>query len=65
MGPKADSFIGLDYVYYMDTGEPCTYAEPIAMPDAETWQLAMRSKMDSVKENDIWEMVTKEEVERC
>ena len=55
----------MDYVSYRDAGEPCTYAEPIAMPDAETWQLAMRSKMDSVKENDIWEMVTKEEVERC
>ena len=30
--------LGLDYVNYMDAGEPCSYEEVIAAPDGDTWR---------------------------
>ena len=49
--------LGLDYVNYTDAGEPSTYNEAIAALDAETWLQAMRFEMDSIKENNTWELV--------
>ena len=49
--------INLDYVNYTDVGELSSYEEDIVAPDADTWLQAMRSKMDSIKENNTWELV--------
>ena len=48
---------GLDYVNYTDAGEPSTYDEAMAAPDAETWLQAMKSEMDSIHQNQTWELV--------
>ena len=34
---------GLDYVNYMDVGEPSSYEDAIATPDAEPWLQALKS----------------------
>ena len=48
---------GLDYVHYTDAGEPNTYEEAMAAPDADTWLQAMKSEMDSIHRNQTWELV--------
>ena len=40
----------------MDAGKPC-YEEAIVALDADTWQQAMISEMDSIKKNDTWKMI--------
>ncbi|KAG8478249.1 hypothetical protein CXB51_028152 [Gossypium anomalum] len=37
--------------------EPRTYQEVVASPDSEKWLEAMRSKMDSMYENQVWTLV--------
>ena len=37
--------------------EARTYKEAIATPDTDTWLQATRSEMDSIKENNTWELV--------
>ncbi|KAL4361336.1 hypothetical protein GQ457_04G018620 [Hibiscus cannabinus] len=37
--------------------EPKTYQEAVASPDSEKWLEAMRSKMDSMSENQVWTLV--------
>ena len=49
--------LGLDYVNYTDAGEPSTYEEAMAAPDADTWLQAMKSEMDSIHQNQTWELV--------
>ena len=41
----------------MDTGEPSSYEEAIAAPDAETWLQAMKSEMNPIHHNHAWERV--------
>ncbi|KAK8525335.1 hypothetical protein V6N12_014030 [Hibiscus sabdariffa] len=40
-----------------DQDEPSTYQEAVASPDSEKWLEAMRSKMDSMSENQVWTLV--------
>ena len=47
----------LDYVNYTNIGEPSSYEEVMATSDANIWLQAMRSEMDSIKENNTWELV--------
>ena len=35
----------------LDNDEPATYAEAMADPDSERWQDAMKSEIESMKEN--------------
>jgi hypothetical protein len=41
----------------LDDDEPVTYAEAIMDPDSEKWQSAMRSEIDSMSENQVWNLV--------
>ena len=47
----------LNYVNYTDAGEPSAYEEAIVARDAEPWLLAMKSEMDSIHQNQTWELV--------
>ena len=37
----------------LDNDEPATYAEAMTDPDSERWQYAMKSEIESMKENQI------------
>ena len=47
----------LNYVTYTDAGLPNSYEEAIAAPDANPWPQAMKSEMDSIHQNQTWELV--------
>ena len=44
-------------VLVMDGGEPATYKQAITSPDSTKWKEAMRSEMDSMSENQVWDLV--------
>ena len=41
----------------LDNDEPATYAEAMADTDSELWQEAMKSKIESMKENQVWNLI--------
>ena len=41
----------------LDNDEPATYAEAMMDPDSERWQSAMRSEIDSMGANQVWNLV--------
>ena len=44
-------------ILLLDNDEPSTYAEAMMDPDSEKWQSAMRSEIDSMDENQVWNLV--------
>ncbi|KAK9028401.1 hypothetical protein V6N11_068206 [Hibiscus sabdariffa] len=44
-------------IILVDQDEPKTYQEVVSSPDSEKWLEAMRSKMDSMSENQVWTLV--------
>ena len=41
----------------LDNDEPATYVEVMADPDSEKWQDAMKSEIESMKENQVWNLI--------
>ena len=41
----------------LDNDEPATYAEAMANPDSERWQDAMKYIIESMKENQVWNLI--------
>ena len=41
----------------LDDDEPATYTEAMMDPDSEKWQSAMRSEIDSMGDNQVWNLV--------
>jgi hypothetical protein len=41
----------------VDDDEPATYVEAMMDPDSEKWQSAMRSEIDSMGNNQVWNLV--------
>jgi len=41
----------------LDDDEPTNYAEAMMDPDSKKWQSAMRSKIDSMGGNQVWNLV--------
>ena len=37
--------------------EPVTYAEAMTNPDSERWQDAMKSEIEPMKENQVWNLI--------
>jgi hypothetical protein len=44
-------------ILLLDNDEPMTYAEAMIDPDSEKWQSAMRSEIDSMDDNQVWNLV--------
>jgi hypothetical protein len=44
-------------ILLLDNDEPMTYAEAMMDPDSEKWQSAMRSEIDSMDDNKVWNLV--------
>lgn len=56
---KSDvTYVNIDYCYRAVFGVPQTYREALMSPDAPEWKRAMREEMDSLKENDTFELTT-------
>jgi hypothetical protein len=49
--------LGNGEVLLLDNDEPATYAEAVMDLDSEKWQVAMRSEIDSMGENQVWNLV--------
>ena len=41
----------------LDNDEPVTYVEAMADPDSERWQDAMKSEIEFMKENQVWNLI--------
>ena len=41
----------------LDNDEPATYVELMADPDSEKWHDAMKSEIESMKENQVWNLI--------
>ena len=46
----------MDYVMLTDCGEPSYYDEAMSSVDKLKWEQAMQSEMDSLIQNDTWEL---------
>jgi hypothetical protein len=44
-------------ILWLDNDEPMTYAEAMMDQDSEKWQSAMRSEIDSMGDNQVWNLV--------
>lgn len=50
--------VSVDYCYRAVCGVPQTYREALMSPEAPGWEHAMKEEMDSLKENDTFELTT-------
>ncbi|OAE32321.1 hypothetical protein AXG93_809s1020 [Marchantia polymorpha subsp. ruderalis] len=48
---------GQKYILLLDNEEPKTYKEALLGPESERWLDAMRSEMESMRENQVWNLV--------
>ena len=44
-------------ILLLDNDEPTSYAEAMMDPDSEKWQSAMRSEIESMSDNQVWNLV--------
>ena len=44
-------------VLLLESDEPTTYAEAMVIPDSEAWLEAMRSELNSMDKNQVWDLV--------
>jgi hypothetical protein len=44
-------------ILWLDNDEPMTYAEAMMDQDSDKWQSAMRSEIDSMGDNQVWNLV--------
>jgi hypothetical protein len=44
-------------ILLLDNDEPMTYAKALMDPDSEKWQSDMRSEIDSMDDNQVWNLV--------
>jgi hypothetical protein len=44
-------------ILWLDNDEPMTYVEAMMDQDSDKWQSAMRSEIDSMGDNQVWNLV--------
>ena len=44
-------------IFLLESSEPTTYEQALASPDSEKWLEAMKSEMQSMSNNQVWELV--------
>ena len=49
--------IGQRDILLLDNEEPNTYIEAVMGPESERWLEAMRSEMESMRDNQVWNLV--------
>lgn len=50
-----ERYLGLHEVSVFDTEDPLTYAEAMDRPDSDKWLEAMRSEIQSMYDNAVWD----------
>lgn len=48
---------GLDFIAYLSEKDPQTYREAMASTKAPFWKEVIKSKMESIMQNNTWELV--------
>jgi hypothetical protein len=54
---RPDFYMGLHEILVVDTEDPLTYEEAIERKDSKSWQEAMESEIQSMHENQVWNLV--------
>jgi hypothetical protein len=52
-----ERYLGLHEISVYDTEDPLTYAEAMDRPDSDKWLEAMRSEIQSMYDNTVWNLV--------
>ena len=52
-----DRYLGLHEVSVLDTEDPLTYKDAMGRPDSESWLKAMKSEVQSMYDNQVWDLV--------
>jgi hypothetical protein len=52
-----ERYLGLHEVLVFDTEDPLTYAEAMDRPDSDKWLEAMRSEIQSMYNNTVWNLI--------
>ncbi|XP_078151434.1 uncharacterized protein LOC144546757 [Carex rostrata] len=52
-----ERYLGLHEISAYDTEDPLTYAEALDRPDSDKWLEAMRSEIQSMYDNTVWNLV--------
>ena len=42
---------------FIENDEPTSYQEAISSPDSEKWQEAMESELQSMEDNQVWNLI--------
>ena len=54
---KIPKNFGPDFISFITIGEPQTYKESVASPEAPLWKEAINSEVESILQNHTWELV--------
>ena len=54
---EPERYMGLHETSVLDTDEPLTYTEAMDRPDSNDWLEAMKSEMQSMYDNQVWDLV--------
>ena len=54
---KPDFYLGLHEISVMDTEDPLTFHEAMNRDDSQSWYEAMKSEMQSMYDNQVWDLV--------
>ena len=54
---KIPKNFGPDFISFITIGEPQTYKEAVASPEAPLWKEAINSEVESILQNHTWELV--------
>jgi hypothetical protein len=49
--------LGNGEVLLLDNNKPATYVKAMIDPNFEIWQVAMRTEIDSMGDNQVWNLV--------
>ena len=44
--------------------DPASYREAMSSPDSDEWKKAIEAELQSMRENDVWDLVDRSEIEK-
>jgi hypothetical protein len=58
-GPESRRMIGYvaEHAYSLENGDPLTFKQAMALPDADKWLHATDEEIKSLNENETWDLV--------